>query len=114
MVYGNHCNLIEPNKSFKSEGKLPKYDEFNYYFGVKFPSRQEDLRASTGLPWVLAMIAAITVIFFSYAIWVIFNQRRYSEMQRDFINNMTRIQDTADLHTIVQRFSLQAIGHSAG
>ena len=89
MVYGNHCNLIEPDKSFKSEGKLPKYDEFNYYFGVKFPSRQEDLRASTGLTWVLAMIAAITVIFFSYAIWVIFNQRRYSEMQRDFINNMT-------------------------
>ena len=89
MVYGNHCNLIESDKPTKSEGTLPKYDEFNYYFGVKFPSRQEDMRANTMSSWLMALIAAITVIFFSYTIWVIFNQRRYSEMQRDFINNMT-------------------------
>ena len=37
----------------------------------------------------MALIAALSVVFFSYTIWVIFNQRRYSEMQRDFINNMT-------------------------
>jgi two-component system phosphate regulon sensor histidine kinase PhoR len=89
MVYGNHCNLIESDKPKKSDGKLPKYDEFNYYFGVKFPSRQGDLRANAGLTWLMALIAAITVAFFVYAIWVILNQRRYSEMQRDFINNMT-------------------------
>jgi len=89
MVYGNHCNLIESGKPIKGEGSLPKYDEFSYYFGVKFPSHQEDLRANTRSSWLMALIAAITVAFFSYAIWVIFNQRRYSEMQRDFINNMT-------------------------
>ncbi len=89
MVYGNHCNLMEPNKSIKTEGNLPKYDEFTYYFGVKFPSREKDLRSSSGLTWVLAMVAALTVIFFSYTLWVILSQRRYSEMQRDFINNMT-------------------------
>lgn len=89
MVYGNHCNLIEPGKQGKTDGKLPKYDEFQYYFGVKFPSREVDLRSNVGLTWTLALIAAITVAFFAYSIWVIFNQRRYSEMQRDFINNMT-------------------------
>ena len=92
MVYGNHCNLVEQDKNKRpesSEGSLPKYDEFIYYFGVKFPSRQEDIRASTGSAWLLAMIAFMAVAFFSYTIWVIMNQRRYSEMQRDFINNMT-------------------------
>lgn len=91
MVYGNHCNLIDPVKSIKSEGKLPKYEEFEgaHYFGVKFPSRVESLTTSSGLTWTLALIAFITVAFFVYAIWVILNQRRYSEMQRDFINNMT-------------------------
>ena len=89
MVYGNHCNLIEGGEAERAEGSLPKYDEFLYYFGVKFPSRQQDLRANTGLTWLMALIAALTVIFFSYAIWVILSQRRYSEMQRDFINNMT-------------------------
>jgi two-component system phosphate regulon sensor histidine kinase PhoR len=89
MVYGNHCNLVESGKPGRIEGNLPKYDEFLYYFGVKFPSRQEDLRANTRSSWLMALIAAIAVAFFSYAILVILNQRRYSEMQRDFINNMT-------------------------
>ncbi|MEO5905313.1 MAG: HAMP domain-containing sensor histidine kinase, partial [Saprospiraceae bacterium] len=89
MVYGNHCSLVGGNAVSESQVNLPKYDEYTYYFGVKFPSRQQDLRTNTGLFWVLALMAFITVVFFSYAIWVIFNQRRYSEMQRDFINNMT-------------------------
>ena len=90
MVYGNHCNLIDPEKPIKSEGKLPKYSELSaHYFGVKFPSRNEALTTSSSLTWTLAMIAALTLAFFVYAIWVILNQRRYSEMQRDFINNMT-------------------------
>lgn len=89
MVYGNHCNLIESDKPTRTEGALPKYDEFNYYFGVRFPSRHLDLRTNASLTWFLALLAAMTIIFFSYAIWVILNQRRYSEMQRDFINNMT-------------------------
>src|SRR5688500_8749285 len=89
MVYGNHCSLVESNKPLEDLVPLPKYDEFQYYFGVKFPSRENDLRTNSGLTWILALMAFITVVFFSYAIWVIFNQRRYSEMQRDFINNMT-------------------------
>lgn len=89
MVYGNHCTLIESNNPPENIAPLPKYDEFQYYFGVQFPSREGDLQTNSGLTWILALMAFITVVFFSYAIWVIFNQRRYSEMQRDFINNMT-------------------------
>lgn len=89
MVYGNHCNIIESDKPPKAMEKLPMYDEFIYYFGVKFPSRQEDMRAKFSLTWLMALIAFVIVIFFAYTVWVIFNQRRYSEMQRDFINNMT-------------------------
>jgi len=89
MVYGNHCNLIDPDKPTKSIGKLPKYSEFTSYFGVKFPTREENVTTSSGLTWTLGLIAFVTLSFFVYAIWVILNQRRYSEMQRDFINNMT-------------------------
>ncbi|HEX5111647.1 MAG TPA: HAMP domain-containing sensor histidine kinase, partial [Saprospiraceae bacterium] len=68
----------------------PKYNEsLPYYFGVKFPSRNENLNTSSGLTFTLGMIAVITLAFFAFAILVILNQRRYSEMQRDFINNMT-------------------------
>ncbi|MEP6646655.1 MAG: HAMP domain-containing sensor histidine kinase [Saprospiraceae bacterium] len=93
IVYGNHCNLIDSNKPFSTNAKLLKYEEYksfgSTYFGVKFPSISESLTASSSLTWTLALIASLTVGFFAYAIWVILNQRRYSEMQRDFINNMT-------------------------
>ncbi|MDQ3015701.1 MAG: HAMP domain-containing histidine kinase [Bacteroidota bacterium] len=89
MVYGNHCSLKDTKSSAAMSEVLPKYNEFQYYFGVKFPSRSEGLQTNTGITWLLALIAFITVAFFSYALWVIFNQRRFSEMQRDFINNMT-------------------------
>ena len=89
MMYGNHCNIVDPNKELKTEGNLPTYDKFTYYFGVKFPSHKEDIRANTRSTWILTAVSSVAVIFFCYAIWVILNQRRYSEMQRDFINNMT-------------------------
>jgi two-component system phosphate regulon sensor histidine kinase PhoR len=90
MVYGNHCNLIDAGKEIKAEGNLPKYNELlNYYFGVKFPSIDEKITTSSSLTLTLGMIAVITLAFFAFAILVILNQRRYSEMQRDFINNMT-------------------------
>lgn len=89
MVYGNHCNLIGPDRPIKSDNKLPTYDDFTYYFGVKFPSHVANIRSNTGLIWVFSLIAAVAVVFFVYSIWVILSQRRYSEMQRDFINNMT-------------------------
>ncbi len=89
MVYGNHCSLKDSKQASSMSEVLPKYNEFQYYFGVKFPTKAEGLQTDTGVSWLLALIAFITVAFFSYALWVIFNQRRFSEMQRDFINNMT-------------------------
>ncbi len=89
MVYGNHCSLKDTKQASSMSEVLPKYNEFQYYFGVKFPTTSEGLQNNTGVSWLLALIAFITVAFFSYALWVIFNQRRFSEMQRDFINNMT-------------------------
>ncbi|HUR30929.1 MAG TPA: HAMP domain-containing sensor histidine kinase, partial [Saprospiraceae bacterium] len=89
MVFGNNCSLVESNIPYTATINLPKYDEYQYYFGVKFPAKGETLGTNSGLAWILALMAFVTVVFFSYAIWVIFNQRRYSEMQRDFINNMT-------------------------
>jgi len=90
MVYGNHCNLIDAGKEMKTEGNLPTYNALlNYYFGVKFPSRDEKITTNSSLTFTLGLIAVITLAFFAFAILVILNQRRYSEMQRDFINNMT-------------------------
>jgi two-component system phosphate regulon sensor histidine kinase PhoR len=88
MVYGNYINANKAieNKPLKS---LPKLDKFTYYFGVYFPDRSTYI--TSGMDnWILTtIILLIVIVFFGYAMFIILQQRRLSEVQRDFINNMT-------------------------
>ena len=89
MVYGNYCN-IDASEAFEpGERPMPKYDEFTYYFGVRFPSKQNFLFKEMSRIWTVTGILGVTLLFFAYAIYVILSQKRYSEMQKEFINNMT-------------------------
>ncbi|MFK8005709.1 MAG: sensor histidine kinase [Saprospiraceae bacterium] len=90
MVYGNYCafdNLnTEPTK--KTE-RLPEVDKFTYYFGVTFPNRESHLMGEMQLSILFSALSLVTILFFIYALTVILRQRRLSQMQKDFINNMT-------------------------
>ncbi|MGH1433426.1 MAG: sensor histidine kinase [Lewinella sp.] len=90
MVYGGYCSYT-PEGEIKNMdlGDLPKDQEFTYYFGVKFPGRTGFLFDKMQLIIFLSAILLLTVLFFAYAMWVILRQKRLSEMQKDFINNMT-------------------------
>lgn len=89
MVYGNYCSYAPEKEKDVQLGYLPKYDEFTYYFGVKFPTRSGYLFSKMQLSIVLSIILLVTMIFFAYSMFVILRQKRLSEMQKDFINNMT-------------------------
>lgn len=89
MVYGNYCNVEDPEVSDASDTRLPKYDEFIYYFGVKFPSHRSFVMADMRGAIVLSGITVVALIFFIYTIFIMLQQKRLSELQRDFINNMT-------------------------
>jgi two-component system, OmpR family, phosphate regulon sensor histidine kinase PhoR len=90
MVYGGYCNFSpEGGKKVQELGNLPKDQEFTYYFGVKFPGRSGFLFDKMQLIVFLSAILLVTVLFFAYAMWVILRQKRLSDMQKDFINNMT-------------------------
>ena len=89
MVYGNYCTYSVEPKNNVELGKLPKYDQFTYYFGVKFPTRSSYLIGKMQLSIIFTIILFITILFFAYAMFVILRQRRLSQMQKDFINNMT-------------------------
>jgi two-component system phosphate regulon sensor histidine kinase PhoR len=90
MVYGNYCDFdnlnIEPVKETR---RLPEVDKFTYYFGVTFPNRDSHLMGEMRLSILFSAISLITILFFIYALTVILKQRRLSQMQKDFINNMT-------------------------
>lgn len=90
MVYGGYCSFTpEGERKNLDLGDLPKDREFTYYFGVKFPSRTGFLFDKMQLILFLSAILLVTILFFAYAMWVILRQKRLSEMQKDFINNMT-------------------------
>ena len=66
-----------------------KTDKYPYYFGIRFPE-QENYLAGDLQGWIWSsVLVLIAVSFFSYALFVILRQKQLSEVQRDFINNMT-------------------------
>jgi two-component system, OmpR family, phosphate regulon sensor histidine kinase PhoR len=77
----------DSTKSFNYE--FPTHNLTNYYFGVYFPDRKLNMLNEMGTWFFSTALLLLVFSFFAYALWVIFKQKRLSEIQNDFINNMT-------------------------
>ena len=77
----------DSTKSYKYE--FPPLKLTNYYFGVYFPDRKLNMITEMGNWFFSSALLLVVFAFFAYALWVIFKQKRLSEIQNDFINNMT-------------------------
>lgn len=88
MVYGNYCSMNEDEKANKS-ANLPKFEDLIYYFVVSFPNRESYVLSTMTQTIGFSLIALLSVLFFIYAIYVIVRQKQLTDLQKDFINNMT-------------------------
>jgi two-component system, OmpR family, phosphate regulon sensor histidine kinase PhoR len=87
--YGMWLSTRNTDKAPTPTADWIKTDKYPYYFGIRFPQRDMyqvgDLQG-----WIWSsVLVLIAVGFFSYALFVILRQKHLSEVQRDFINNMT-------------------------
>lgn len=91
LAYGKYCSLSTDTKEYSRSETFPKINDESliYYFVVKFPEKETFLLEQMRMSILYSVIALFAVLFFIYSIWVILQQRKYSEMQKDFINNMT-------------------------
>ncbi|MCX6282255.1 MAG: HAMP domain-containing sensor histidine kinase [Bacteroidetes bacterium] len=89
MVYGSYISASGSGEKFKASENLPKYREYLYYFGIRFPALRNTVAGDMAILFFFTFILVLSVIFFVYAIFVILQQKQFSEMQKDFINNMT-------------------------
>jgi two-component system, OmpR family, phosphate regulon sensor histidine kinase PhoR len=89
MEYGNYLFNNGTVKQDAESVELPKYKGYNYYFGVNFPLLNNTIAGDMTIWFFLVGILGISIVFFAYSIFVILQQKRLSELQRDFINNMT-------------------------
>jgi two-component system phosphate regulon sensor histidine kinase PhoR len=88
MVYGNYISLSEDSKS-KPTFNFPKNKNLVYYFAIRFPNETGYLFSSLRFWFILSAALVIILLVYVYSIFTIIQQKKYSELQRDFINNMT-------------------------
>jgi two-component system, OmpR family, phosphate regulon sensor histidine kinase PhoR len=88
MVYGNYVPLKTTKENITNKN-LPKWSTQGYYFGVQFPNRAAHIINQMGIWSFSSVVLLLVITFFAYALFVILKQKRLSEIQKDFINNMT-------------------------
>jgi two-component system phosphate regulon sensor histidine kinase PhoR len=89
MVYGNYVSLDEKEEQRDKLQNWPKYEEGLYYFGVHFPGMQSYILGEMQIWYFFTAILVVVILFFGYSIMIILQQKKLSEVQRDFINNMS-------------------------
>ncbi len=89
MVYGRRINYSEDKEFNAQTNPLPTNGDFDYYFSVRFPNQKGYLLEDMRLAIFFSIILFLSILFFIYSMFIIMRQKRLSEMQKDFINNMT-------------------------
>lgn len=87
MVYGNYVLLQGTQKTKASS--LPKWSTEGSYFGVQFPNREAHILNQMEIWTFSSFVLLLVIVFFAYTLFIILKQKRLSEIQKDFINNMT-------------------------
>lgn len=86
MVYGDYIAVGKPGKPMCH---LPKFAGFTYYFGIRFPNQTGYVvEQLDGWIWSTGAVLLLVLVF-GYTLIVVLRQRRLTEIQRDFINNVT-------------------------
>lgn len=88
MVYGNYIS-VNNSSSKKCEDCFEKKEGLIYYFAVRFPGLKQGMLTSLNRYWAYSFIIFIVLIVYVYSVFLLLKQKKYTELQNDFINNMT-------------------------
>lgn len=93
------CNGEEQVSKFD----FPVNNNYSYYFAIHFPDRSAYFNSRLSIWYFFTGLLVIVVFFFGYTLSVIIRQRQLSEVQKNFINNLTH-----ELKTPISAIALAA------
>ncbi len=94
-IYDPLSEQMENATLITQKGELPSDFNFitneNYtnYFAIHFPNRTSFFNPQLSIWYFFSGLLVIVVLFFGYTLSVIIRQRQLSEVQKNFINNLT-------------------------
>jgi two-component system phosphate regulon sensor histidine kinase PhoR len=88
MLYGNYISFGKKTPDTKSR-RLSAWKDDRYYFAVYFPNKDSGLVNQMGVWIFISCVLLFVCFFFAYTTFVVLKQKRLSDIQKDFINNMT-------------------------
>jgi len=88
MIYGKYMTSHQEAPSEKVI-HFPKHKNLTYYFSIRFPDKMTYMISSLRFWYILTFALIIILLVYVYSIYTIIQQKKFSELQRDFINNMT-------------------------
>ncbi len=89
MIYGDYISLYKKKAECKKTVYFPKHKNLVYYFAVRFPNETTYLFSSMRFWFILSTALILILLIYVYSIFTLLQHKKYSELQRDFINNMT-------------------------
>jgi two-component system phosphate regulon sensor histidine kinase PhoR len=89
LIYGKCIAFNNASMDTLALHSLPDWKGNRIYFGIFFPGKDSNLAGQMSI-WIFSStILLVVIVFFSYTLFVILRQKKLSEIQRDFVNNMT-------------------------
>lgn len=89
MIYGSFVNLNTLVTTKNKTTYFPKANNLVYYFAVRFPEKNSFIYSSLKVWIILSLVMLVTLFIYLYAIYIILQQQKFANLQKDFINNMT-------------------------
>ncbi len=84
-----YATLVSHQGEKPSTFNFPMSDTFTNYFGIHFPDRTQFFYSQLSVWYLFTGLLIVVVLFFGYTLTVIIRQRQLSEVQKNFINNLT-------------------------
>jgi two-component system, OmpR family, phosphate regulon sensor histidine kinase PhoR len=89
MIYGNYVSKNKEENTEKCVDCFVKRKGYTYYFAIRFPTIKNLYFNTLQNFWIYLVVLIVVLFIYMYSVILMLKQKKYTNLQNDFINNMT-------------------------